>query len=423
MAGVPTAIVFYSKENRDQIDEEGNWNEATKKEFKKFLGRDASFASNNGNINNNSNNNNNNNNSNSSNNEEVVERNNSTKQIDRFCGGDINLPFAIDAFEDSDFVFISHDMRANGELGSIRGLMCVKKNHNALGDHEDGTLYIELICNAPSSRAAAGRHGTRLAGGKLLLNHLKRFVRESGGEYQRIALKALETVIPYYYKFGWRFISRCDEEERGRGREEDVARLSAALRAHYKANANMNDLKLNPDINAALVPFKRYLPDLNDEVLMRTAIHQNHEDWPDLPAYDQSTISMHVAGRRDNGYAMLWCLENEQGHGKMAAKKGGRRKKHRKKRTKKRRRKSKKSNRHRRTTKRNKKRRKRKGGNFTRKNAERFRRNSPKRTTRRALERGVNIMPRISEGPLKVTVEHANPKKIIQQSRTGRRYK
>ena len=79
---------------------------------------------------------------------EVEKREGSSSQIDRFCNGDIPLDYALQAFTDADFVFISHDIRANGKRGSIRGFMCVRNNHNARGDHEEGTLYIDLICNS-----------------------------------------------------------------------------------------------------------------------------------------------------------------------------------------------------------------------------------------------------------------------------------
>ena len=387
MAGNP--IDIYSKTNEDDVNENGNWNADTTAIFRKILGSGISFdeESNNNNDNNNNNSNNgNNSNSGQQQTTEVEKREGSSSQIDRFCNGDIPLDYALQAFTDADFVFISHDIRANGKRGSIRGFMCVKNNHNARGDHEEGTLYIDLICNSSrqSARSAAKRQQTGLAGGKILLNAIKAFAVENG--YERIALKALETVIPYYYKFGWRFIERCGDEERGTGMGDAVAELSAALKAHHQQNPNMEDLKQNPDINTALVKFKKFLPGIHDETVMRTARYQN-DDWEDLMVQDQSTVKLHETETRDNGYAMLWCVP--VGSGKQEEKKSGGRRRRRKRRTRKKKmkksRKTRRKRHHKKRTRR-KKRRKRRGGNG---------RNS--KSTIKARERGVNIMPTIRE--------------------------
>ena len=371
-------IDIYSKNSEDHVSETGNWNKEVTKIFKKILGNGISFEVES------SNNNDSNNNSNSNSNNEAETREGSEVSIGRFCNNDIPLDYAFDAFKNADYIFISHDIRADGNRGSIRGFMCVQDNHNARDEHEEGTLYIDLICNSSrtSARSAAKRQQTGLAGGRILLDAIKRFAVENG--YQRVALKALETVIPYYYKFGWRFISSCGDTESGAGMSEAVSELSAALKAHHQQNPDMGDLKQNPRINAALQKFKKFLPGIHDETAMRAAKYQNDDMLEELLQQDQSTVKLHEATTRDNGYAMLWCADDGVAVGKQAAKKGGRRKrKTRRKRNKK----SKKTRRKKHHKKRT--RRKRRGGKGPAGNRSRY--------TRRARERGVNIMPTIKE--------------------------
>ena len=322
----------------------------------------------------------------------------SETSIDRFCGGDIGLDYANDAFNNADVIFVSRDKRADGKLGSVRGFLCLQLGINA-EEADPNCVYIELICNAKASRGAAGRQGKIIASGKLLLNAVKKWTIDHG--YTKIALKALETVIPYYYKFGWRFIKKCGAEEKP-WIKEDVQALFAALKAHKAKDPNMENLKLNEEINIELQKFKKWLPKLNNETLLRTVIHKDHDDWEDLPKYDQNTISMHVACRREAGYPMLLCLPNS---GKQNNLGGGRRRRRKRRSRKKKTRKSRKKRRKRHRKKRTRRRRRKRAG-------------APgnSRATRRARYRGVHIMPMIRQEPLKVTVSKTNPNKILRNA-------
>ena len=376
----------------DKYDDTIVWNDKTFTEaIKPFLGRGAkSFATKNEEASSNNSNNNNN------------KKLGADASIDRFCGGDIALNYANDAFNNADVIFVSRDKRPGGKLGSVRGFLCLNLNKNAYDEEDVNCVYIDLICNAKSSRGAAGRQGKILASGKLLLNAVKDWTIAHG--FTKIALKALETVIPYYYKFGWRFIKNCDSEEKP-WIEEDVQALFAALKAHKAKDPDMENLKLNEEINTELQKFKKWLPKLNDETLLRTIIHKDHDDWEDLPKYDQNTIAMHVACRREAGYPMLLCLDNSGKQNNLGGGRRRRKRRTRKKKTRKSRKKRRKKHHKKRT------RRKRKGGN--RKNI------NKNRATRRARRKGVNIMNTIQEyappeEPWQVRVERKTANNIMK---------
>ena len=362
------------------------WNSKTWKEaIKPFLGKGAqSFASQHEAANSNNNNNSNSNNNNGNNEGEV--KLGSDKKIDVFCGGDIPVDYANQAFKLADVIFVSRDKRSDGKLGSVRGFLCLNIGKTAYDGTDKTSVYIDLICNAKASRTAAGRQGKINASGKLLLMAVIGWAKTNG--YKQIALKALETVIPYYYKFGWRFITSCSNDEKD-WVKDDVKDLYGALKAHAARDSTMEDLKEDTDINASLRKFKKWLPNLTNETMLRTIVHQDDENWDSLPEEDQNTIALHAAHRRDDGYPMLLCLPGNEGEKKT----GGRRKRRTKKKRNKRSKSRRKKHRKKRTT-RSKKVRKKRRKNKTRRGGGGSSSNESM-SSKRARERGVNIMPTI----------------------------
>ena len=293
----------------------------------------------------------------------------SENTIGIYCNSDIPLDYAYDAFKGADVILVSRDRTSDGKLGSYRGFVCIKLGKNARGGTDKDSIYIDLICNAKASRRAAGRQGKEIASGKLLLNAVKDFARTAG--YPKVALKALETVIPYYYKFGWRFVESCDASEKD-WIKDDVRNLLSALRI---SNENEKEQKVAEELQK----FKRFLPGLSEETALRTIRYSDDDEFED--SIDSNTLHAHVGSLRENGYPMLFCFSWYEG----GKKSGGRRKRHRTRKKKmKKSRKTRRKRHHKKRTR--KKRRKRRGGNG---------RNS--RSTRRARERGVNIMPTIRE--------------------------
>ena len=119
--------------------------------------------------------------------------------IPTFCGGKVGTGFGKDALEYADIIVIANDMEGDINRGA-RGFMAVEK----LDEHY---LYIELICKAKNliigDKPVNLRSSVRMPGGKAMLDWLMKYAEDKG--YAGIALKALPTVIPYYYRFGWRF--------------------------------------------------------------------------------------------------------------------------------------------------------------------------------------------------------------------------
>ena len=251
----------------EEYDDTVIWNEETwEQAIKPFLGKGAaSFASKNEEEAARNNNNNR---------VEDDERYGSEKHIDIFCGGDIPIDYANEAFSNADVIFVSKDIRKDGKLGSVRGFLCLNLGKDAYGAYDPNSVYIDLICNARAARTAASRQGKINASGKVLLFKVIEWAKAHG--YTKVALKALETVIPYYYKFGWRFITKCTDEEK-EWIADDVKELYAALKAHHKDNSDMEDLKQDPDINKALEKFKRWLPNLTNETMLKTFVRRDDE--------------------------------------------------------------------------------------------------------------------------------------------------
>ena len=314
--------------------------------------------------------NSNNNSSSEINSNEDPSSDGSEETIGIFCNKDIPLNYAYEAFKDADVILVSRDRTSDGKLGSYRGFVCLKLGKNARGGTDEDSVYIDLICNAKSYRSSAKRQGKENASGKLLLNAVKDFARTAG--YPKVALKALETVIPYYYKFGWRFVDSCDASEKD-WVKADVDNLLSALRIS-------NDEEKGNKVTEELQKFKRFLPGLSEETALRTIRYSDDDEFED--SMDADTLHAHVGSLRENGYPMLFCFSWYEG-GKQG---GGKRKRRRTRKKKmKKSRKTRRKRHHKKRTRR-KKRRKRRGGNG---------RNS--KSTIKARGRGVNIMPTIRE--------------------------
>lgn len=69
----------------------------------------------------------------------------------------------------------------------------------------DDSLYIDVICSNNSL------HHTRFPGGKVILNAIVEYARESG--YGSVSLKALSNVVNYYRQFGFRFLKNGESDE------------------------------------------------------------------------------------------------------------------------------------------------------------------------------------------------------------------
>ena len=316
---------------------------------------------------------NNNNSSSEINSNEEPSDSGSENTIGIYCNSDIPLDYAYDAFKGADVILVSRDRTSDGKLGSYRGFVCLKLGKNARGETDKDSVYIDLICNAKSVRVTAKRQGKENASGKLLLNAVKDFAKRAG--YPKVFLKALETVIPYYYKFGWRFVDNCDAEERT-WTKDDVLALKHVL---FLPDT---DPEKEEKVTTELQKFKRYLPGLNKETALRTVMHSDGDEFDDM--IDADTVRAHVANLRESGYPMLFCFSWYE-DGKQG---GGRRRRRRTRKKKMKKSRKTRLKRHRKKRTRRKKSKKRRGGTGRGRNS---------RATRKARQRGVNIMPTIRE--------------------------
>lgn len=93
---------------------------------------------------------------------------------------------------------------------------------------DDNSLYIDIICSNNSL------HGTRFPGGKVILNAIVEYARNSG--YDSVSLKALSNVVNYYRQFGFRFLKNGETEEQPHIRQLAEANASHRIATPGEAN-------------------------------------------------------------------------------------------------------------------------------------------------------------------------------------------
>jgi hypothetical protein len=184
-----------------------------------------------------------------------------------------------------------------------------------------------------------------------------------------IGLNALETVITFYYKYGWRFIDGCINHTQSQVAEEAVSNLNNFFIANGVPLDHLSTGKAYDEaLTSLLNPFKGRSYNLMGSHASST------EHLAATENYQKTT----AAAARDNGYRMLMCqklnamhflanglaLPQEHGTLKMPSKtRGGRRKRTKKRALKKRHRtKRKRRKRRKRTRKRKRKTRRKRGG-------------------------------------------------------------
>ena len=166
-----------------------------------------------------------------------------------FCMNMVTEDYTKDALTDADAIVISYDTRG-GKITSARGFAALELRP------EKGEVYIDLICNAARPKVAL-RTDAEIPGGSAMLNQIKAFAVHKG--YKYIKLKALEHVIPYYHRFGWRFISGCGAPENP-ARKAQVRELYNILKTiKLKTDGMMDPTDAQAAaLTSALAPFKTY---------------------------------------------------------------------------------------------------------------------------------------------------------------------
>ena len=154
-----------------------------------------------------------------------------------YCQGKIGEQFVTDTLDGCDWVFVHTFNR------DIRGFACVTINSDKNGKEY---LYIDLICNSMfHSMASSSRHtgDDRRIGGKGIIDKVINLGLELNVAY--IKLSAIDDVIPYYYKLGFRFmnvelegkatelVESLRESQKEENEEEVERKLNLIIKRYY----------------------------------------------------------------------------------------------------------------------------------------------------------------------------------------------
>lgn len=115
----------------------------------------------------------------------------------QFCQGKIGEQFIYETLQECDYLFV-HKFE-----NDIRGFATIYH----YSDNADKTyLYINLICNSIfHSMKTRATKDLRRIGGKAIIERVMQLAQQLGCDY--VKLSAIDAVIPYYYKLGFRFLS------------------------------------------------------------------------------------------------------------------------------------------------------------------------------------------------------------------------
>jgi hypothetical protein len=279
----------------------------------------------------------------------------SESRISTYCRGAIQSTFAEDLVEDSHWIIIA------AVAGRPRAFAFLERKTR-------GTLYLHLICAAVSHPMHRRSHDELGLFGDNVGGHLLKFIKEFAvfKKFNRVQLSAIIPVITLYYKFGWRFIHRCNEREN--------PAIAPAVGAFYKALRPIWSTPTTPDKIDQLVDDFIEKSSSNSQSAwfqLRILLEQgkfsgattsaghtiftqprlaargvdagrNYEPMIRFPTRDElededmtETRQLANVDTSEHGYEMLWCAPRQ---GVGGAAKGGRRTRHKRRKRRKRRR-------------------------------------------------------------------------------------
>ena len=210
------------------------------------------------------------------------------------------------------FILLNFDSK-NGKRQSLRGIAAVSTD----GIGEDRSYpyrdvpalqfkyyTLELIGNysirrKPSS-ATKERHNVKVRSGKDMLDCLKKFGIKGG--YQYLKLNAMENVIGFYWKYGWRF-HEFSSEQRDCSHNIITQRVEK-LNDVNKLITSVRYTKYDDIRNRILTKyFDRYLPDYYC-VNALSKCNAPIDDYDDYELVD--TLTYKRWNMRFQGYPMYW---------------------------------------------------------------------------------------------------------------------
>ena len=222
---------------------------------------------------------------------------------------------------DTNLILIQRDINKSGSAGSVRSISLIRVTYNPeqqghVGSQETIPIEIQddsdispettdmevLVLGSqkiPNVKSRAMQSKIYARGGNTL-----KAIQFLGSKLKHgIVLYGLETVITLYYKFGWRFISRC-------GDVEERCKYAPAVKALYlflKTNgvpgeegivrSEESEIQYNTELTNLLKPFSGFAHNMYG-ILSKSQVLEE----PETKATSQARESS-----RDDGYRMLLC--------------------------------------------------------------------------------------------------------------------
>lgn len=210
------------------------------------------------------------------------------KSVLTMCNNQITKEYAEESIDNSDYVLVSYDHdNKKGKERSIRGFCNLQIFVN---NSNEKYLYIDLICSAQQS-ARKTKSNVNITRGKDLLEEIDILAIILKCKY--IELKALEHVIPYYYKFGYRFKNNCETPEKKELKQyvNDLKKLLISADTPYK----LKELQISKNYIKILNKFSSYMHGFYSDTLMSQPRKPNNDTYKEE--------------LRNNGYSMIKCLD------------------------------------------------------------------------------------------------------------------
>ena len=234
--------------------------------------------------------------------------------------------YADDADEDTmptNVILIQRDVnQRSGQLGPIRGLSLLQvtfRDDATVGHFGSGRkVTSEMLAGLTQQQLAARRQTTELE--VLVLGNASspsvvtrnQLVSPNGGLTIRaiqtvgvflprgIGLHGLDTVITFYYKYGWRFVNGCGDAY------SESAQIPEAVTELYEFHRGLDGADLTEDgektLQGLLRPFNSYSHHFYRE------LHQGKDQGEDGEMYGQKEVAKEaLEGAQDNGFRMLLC--------------------------------------------------------------------------------------------------------------------
>ena len=249
------------------------------------------------------------------------------------CGGDIEVGYGKDEISEADILILAYDFNNDGTQGSLRGFCCVKKHYKPFGSKKlaKDYLYISLICSAekPSIKTKhQEKKPTSYGSGADMLTWVQWYAQKYN--WRAIGLRAINTVIPYYHKFGWQFIYECGamkERPWMKMYVDGLAKLQSKKRK--KEPAGTWDTKDEKDYRDAIKKFAHFLPGQH-RALSHSAFNEQKQEaqeyaesstaaeladidlqtdeWTNVPI--RNTHDAAIDSAMSDGWWMVWCNPN-----------------------------------------------------------------------------------------------------------------